>query len=151
MVSDLYALTGRLPYVGVFALAAIGLYVLCASRNLVKRVAGLAIVQAALALFYAVLGAQIGARAPALAPGETPFAQLYANPLPQAQMVGALTVGAGALLVALALIVRVREAYGGVEEDEIDAADDAQDRAVSAAPAAFDPIAAGALAKEPAP
>jgi multicomponent Na+:H+ antiporter subunit C len=131
VVSDVYALVGRLPYVGVFALAAVGLYVLCASRNLIKRVAGLAIVQAALALFYGVLGAQIGGRAPALAPGETPFAQLYANPLPQAQMVGAMAVGAGAILLALALVVRVREAYGAVEEDEVDAADDAQDRAVA--------------------
>ena len=131
MVTDLYALVGRLPYVEVFALAAIGLYVLCASRNLIKRVAGLAIVQAALALFYGLLGAQIGGRAPALAPGEVPFAQLYANPLPQAQMVGAMVVGGGAILLALALVVRVREAYGGVEEDEVDAADDAQDRAAA--------------------
>jgi multicomponent Na+:H+ antiporter subunit C len=132
VVNDVYALLARLPYVGVFALAAIGLYVLCASRNLIKRVAGLAVVQAALALFYAILGAQIGGRAPALAPGETPFAQLYANPLPQAQMVGALVVGTGGILLALALVVRVREAYGAVEEDEIDAADDAQDRAAGA-------------------
>lgn len=128
MVIGPLELLGRLPYVGVFALAALGLYVLCASRNLIKRVAGLAILQAALALFYAGLGARTGGRAPVLDQGEAAFAHPYANPLPQAQMVGALIVGVGALMLALALIVRVRETYGAIEEDEIDAADDEQDR-----------------------
>jgi multicomponent Na+:H+ antiporter subunit C len=129
MVSEGIAFAGRLAYVGVFALAVIGLYVLCASRNLIKRVAGLAILEGALGLFYAVLGAQIGGRAPTLEAHEIPYAQVYANPLPQAQMAGAGVVGVGALVLALALVVRVREAYGAIEEDEIDAADDAQDRA----------------------
>ena len=130
MVSTALALgVGRLAFAAVFGLAAIGLYVLCASRNLLKRVAGLAILQGALALFYAVMAGQIGARAPALEAHETPYAQVYANPLPQAQMTGGAVVSLGLLLVALALIVRVREAYGAIEENEIDAADDAQDAA----------------------
>ncbi|HVY02655.1 MAG TPA: cation:proton antiporter subunit C [Caulobacterales bacterium] len=130
---DPLTIFGRAPYIGVFALAALGLYVLVASRNLVKRVAGLVILQAALALFFAVLGARLGAQAPVIAPGESVYGQAYANPLPQAQMIGALIVGAGVIALALALIVRVREAYGAIEEDEIDAADDQQDRAEGAA------------------
>lgn len=126
MVSELPLLIGRLPYVGVFALAAIGLYVLAASRNMVKRTAGLAILYAALALFFACVAAQTGGAAPLT---QSTARTLYANPLPQAQMIGALVVGAVTIMLALALAVRTREEYGSVEEDEIDAADDGRDRA----------------------
>ena len=125
---DLFALLGRLPYVGVFALAALGLYVLVASRNLIKRLAGLIILQAALALFYAGFAASTEGRAPTLNAREA-TTNMFANPMPHAQMIGALVVGAGAVLLGLALIVRVREGYGSIEEDEIDGADDEQDRA----------------------
>jgi multicomponent Na+:H+ antiporter subunit C len=126
VVSELPLLVGRLPYVGVFALAAIGLYVLAASRNMIKRTAGLAIVYAALALFFASIAAQGGGMAPIVQPGKP---ALFANPLPQAQMIGAIVVGAVTIMLALALAVRTREGYGSIEEEEIDAADDAQDRA----------------------
>ena len=130
MVSEALALgVGRIAYALVFVLAVVGLYVLCASRNLLKRAAGLAVLQGALALFYVVMAGQYGARAPALQPDEAPYAQAYASPAPQAQIVGACVVGAASVLLAFALIVRVRETYGVIEENEIDVADDAQDRA----------------------
>jgi multicomponent Na+:H+ antiporter subunit C len=126
VVSELPLLIGRLPYVGVFALAAIGLYVLAASSNMIKRTAGLAMLYAALALFFACIAAQTAGVAPIVRPGE---ASLFANPMPQAQMIGATVIGAVTIMLALALAVRTREEYGSVEEDEIDAADDARDRA----------------------
>jgi multicomponent Na+:H+ antiporter subunit C len=59
------------------------------------------------------------------------YDKLYANPLPQALMLGATVSGAAMILLALALVIRIRESYGGVEMDEIvaaDAADDAGER-----------------------
>ena len=48
----------------------------------------------------------------------------YSNPLPHVLMLTAIVVGVATLSVGLALVVRIREAYGTIEEDELEAADD---------------------------
>lgn len=44
---------------------------------------------------------------------------VYSNPLPHVLMLTAIVVGVATLSVGLAIIVRIREAYGTVEADEI--------------------------------
>lgn len=44
---------------------------------------------------------------------------VYSHPLPSVLMLTAIVVGVATTAVALALVVRIREAYGTVEEDEI--------------------------------
>ncbi|MEM1146213.1 MAG: cation:proton antiporter subunit C [Pseudomonadota bacterium] len=48
---------------------------------------------------------------------------VYSNPLPHVLMLTAIVVGVATLAVGLAIIVRIREAYGTVEIDEIRAMD----------------------------
>ncbi len=48
---------------------------------------------------------------------------VYSNPLPHVLMLTAIVVGVATLAVGLAIIVRIREAYGTVEADEIRAID----------------------------
>ncbi len=48
---------------------------------------------------------------------------VYSNPLPHVLMLTAIVVGVATLAVGLAIIVRIREAYGTVETDEIRAMD----------------------------
>jgi len=48
---------------------------------------------------------------------------VYSNPLPHVLMLTAIVVGVATLAVGLAIIVRIREAYGTVENDEIRAMD----------------------------
>jgi multicomponent Na+:H+ antiporter subunit C len=48
---------------------------------------------------------------------------VYSNPLPSVLMLTAIVVGVATTALALALIVRVREDYGSIEEDEILALD----------------------------
>ncbi len=48
---------------------------------------------------------------------------IYSNPLPHVLMLTAIVVGVATLAVGLAIIVRIREAYGTVESDEIRAMD----------------------------
>ena len=48
---------------------------------------------------------------------------VYSNPLPHVVMLTAIVVGVSTLAVGLAIIVRIREAYGTVEADEIRAMD----------------------------
>ena len=48
---------------------------------------------------------------------------VYTNPLPHVLILTAIVVGVATTAVGLSLAVRIREAYGTVEEDELDAAD----------------------------
>lgn len=53
---------------------------------------------------------------------ETPDA-IYSNPLPHVLILTAIVVGVATLAIGLALVVRIRETYGTIEEDEIDKLD----------------------------
>jgi multicomponent Na+:H+ antiporter subunit C len=44
---------------------------------------------------------------------------LYSNPLPQVLILTAIVVGVSTTALGLAFVVRIKEAYGTVEEDEI--------------------------------
>ena len=115
---------GLYNYWIVIGLMMIGLYVVVASGNLVKKVIGLNIFQASVFLLYISVGKVAGGTAPIRAEGF----ELYSTPLPHVLILTAIVVGVATLALGLALAVRVGEAYGTVEEDEIramDAADDA--------------------------
>jgi len=48
---------------------------------------------------------------------------LYSNPLPHVLILTAIVVGVATLAIGLALVVRIREVYGSIEEDEINEID----------------------------
>ena len=54
----------------------------------------------------------------------------YSNPLPHVLILTAIVVGVATTAVGLAQIVRIYEAYGTADEDEIDAMDNADDKPV---------------------
>lgn len=113
--------------VTVFLMIA-GLFVVIARANLVKKLVGLAIFQTSVYLLYIAPGKLIGGTAPIVAPGFT----VYSNPLPHVLILTAIVVGIATLALGLALVVRIREAYGSIEEDDIlqqDAAAPADPRA----------------------
>ena len=60
-------------------------------------------------------GKIIGGTAPILDPAFT----VYSNPLPHVLILTAIVVGVATLALGLALVVRINEAYGTIEEDEI--------------------------------
>ena len=51
--------------------------------------------------------------------GITTDPNLYINPLPHALMLTAIVVSLGTTGVAIALLMRIKETYGSVEEDDI--------------------------------
>ena len=53
------------------------------------------------------------------APIITEGAVAYSNPLPHVLILTAIVVGVATTALGLALVVRIKEAYGSVEEDEI--------------------------------
>ncbi len=101
----------------VIALMLIGLYTVIARHNLVKKVMGLTMMQVSVILLYVAMAKVDGGTAPIIAEGAE--AATYSNPLPHVLMLTAIVVGISTTALALALVVRIREDYGTVEEDEI--------------------------------
>jgi multicomponent Na+:H+ antiporter subunit C len=98
----------------------VGLYIVVARGNLVKKLVGLNIFQASVFLLYISMGKVLGGTAPIAAEG----IELYSNPLPHVLILTAIVVGVATTALGLAIVVRINEAYGSVEEDEIQAQDE---------------------------
>lgn len=105
-------------YWSCFLLLTVGLYGMLIKRNLVKKVIGMSIFQSSIILFFIVLAYKSGATVPdfdaRLADQE---AAAYINPLPHALMLTAIVVGVATIGVALALLIRVYQGYGTLDED----------------------------------
>jgi multicomponent Na+:H+ antiporter subunit C len=100
---------------GAAALLVIGLYITMTRQNLIKKVVGLNIFQTAVFLLYIQMGYVSDGTAPIAEAGRV----LYSNPLPHVLILTAIVVSVSVTSLALTLIVRIREAYGSIEEDEI--------------------------------
>jgi multicomponent Na+:H+ antiporter subunit C len=92
-----------------------GLFILIARGNLIKKLIGLSIFQSSVYLLYLAPGKLVGGTAPILSDIFT----VYSNPLPHVLILTAIVVGVATLALGLALVVRIREAYGCIEEDQI--------------------------------
>ena len=106
-------------YIIVIILMMTGLFIVIARANLIKKLIGLSIFQTSVFLFYISVGKVAGGTAPILDgnPGT-----LYSNPLPHVLILTAIVVGVATTALGLALILRINEAFGSIEEDEIIAA-----------------------------
>lgn len=115
---------GLFNYWVVIFLMMVGFYALISRGNLVKKVIGLNIFQTSVIIFYVSTGKIVGGTAPILigddhGPAEAGAEVVYSNPLPHVLMLTAIVVGVATMAMALALVVRIRETYGTVEDDEI--------------------------------
>jgi multicomponent Na+:H+ antiporter subunit C len=106
---------GLVNYYVVIVLMMIGLYTVISRRNLVKQLLGLSVFQTSVIMLYVTMGKVEGGTAPIVAEGH----EVYSNPLPHVLMLTAIVVGVATTAVGLALVSRIREAYGSIEEDEI--------------------------------
>ena len=109
------ALASHYGYWITVLLMVVGLYITIASGDLVKKLIGLGIFQTSVYLLYIAPGTLIGATAPIVSESFT----TYSNPLPHVLILTAIVVGVATLALGLAIVVRIREAYGSIEEDEI--------------------------------
>ena len=106
-------------YLIVILLMMVGLFLVISRANLVKKLVGLSIFQTSVFLFYITLGRVSGGTAPILTDAPD---MLYSNPLPHVLILTAIVVGVATTALGLALILRIRESFGSIEEDEILAA-----------------------------
>ncbi|MEE9272431.1 MAG: cation:proton antiporter subunit C [Robiginitomaculum sp.] len=138
-------------YAIIIILMMTGLYVVFASGNMIKKLVGLSVFQTSVFLLYISMGKITGGQPPILtkadmeagakaaashasdishgAAGVSEHAlqsaseTIYSNPLPHVLILTAIVVGVATLAIGLALVVRTREAYGTIEEAEIDQLD----------------------------
>ncbi|MDH5340121.1 MAG: cation:proton antiporter subunit C [Rubrivivax sp.] len=110
---------GHFTYFITMFLMIVGLFIVIARGNLIKKLVGLGIFQTSVYLLYIAPGKLVGGTAPILSEAFT----VYSNPLPHVLILTAIVVGVATLALGLALVVRIREAYDSIEEDEILALD----------------------------
>ncbi len=106
---------GHYNYWIVIFLMMTGFYIVISRGNMIKKIAGLNIFQVSVFLLYISIGNVRDGTAPIITEGFT----VYSNPLPHVLILTAIVVGVATTSLALALVVRIREAYGTIEEDEI--------------------------------
>ena len=110
-------------WITIFLMVA-GLYVVIARGNLIKKLIGLGIFQTSVYLLYIAPGKLVGGTAPIIAEGFS----VYSNPVPHVLILTAIVVGVATLALGLAIVVRIREAYGTIEEDEVLRSDEDEPR-----------------------
>ena len=118
----------------VIFLMMVGFYILISRSNLIKKIVGLNVFQTAVFMLYISMGKITGGTPPILvkdphgadeglggaeALHEGVAEVVYSNPLPHVLILTAIVVGIATTSVGLALAVRIKEAYGTMEEDEI--------------------------------
>lgn len=111
---------GLYNYWIVIFLAMAGLYIVIASGNLIKKLIGLNVFQASVFVLYISFGKVFGGTAPILDKAY----DTYSNPLPHVLILTAIVVGVATTALGLALVVRIRAAYGTIEEEEIHSQDE---------------------------
>lgn len=115
---------GHLNYWLFIVLMMTGLYIVVSKGNLVKKIVGLNIFQTAVFMLYISMGKVTGGTAP-IFPVDMNIDPnvIYSNPLPHVLILTAIVVGVATTSLGLALVIRIREEYGTIEEEGILAAD----------------------------
>jgi len=114
---------GLYNYWIVIFLMMVGFYIVIASNNLVKKIIGLNIFQTSVFMLFIFMGKVAGGTAPILDDG----IEKYSNPLTHVLILTAIVVGVATTSLGLALIVRIKEVYDSIEEDELLALDTERD------------------------
>lgn len=102
----------------IIILFLVGPFGMIFSKNLMKKLMAMNVMQVAVIIFFLALGQKTGATIPIEASGITDIGR-YINPLPHALMLTAIVVSLATTGVTLALLTLIQRNYGTLEEDEI--------------------------------
>lgn len=111
---------GLYNYWVVIILMMAGFYIVLSRPNLIKKLIGLNIFQTSVFILYISIGKVSGGSAPIIAEG----VKSYSNPLPHVLILTAIVVGVATTALGLALVIRIKESYGTIEDDEINRMDE---------------------------
>ncbi|NNF17800.1 MAG: cation:proton antiporter subunit C [Gammaproteobacteria bacterium] len=112
---------GLYNYWIVIVLMMTGFYIVIARPNLIKKIVGLFVFQTSVFIFFITMAKVEDGTAPIIQEG----VNLYSNPLPHVLILTAIVVSLATTALGLALVVRIRESYGTINEDDIHVQDEA--------------------------
>ena len=109
------------PYIFSTIIMMAGLFIIFYSNNLGKKLVGLSIFQNSVLLFFIAISYVKDSNAPFLECTDYNICNTsFSNPLPQVLMLTAIVVGVAITALGLSILIRIKEAYGTIEEDEIE-------------------------------
>lgn len=111
-------LATRHAYVAFTLLLCIGIYIMIADKNLVKKIIGLNLFQTAVFLLFIASAYVEGGNIPIVPHGEV-GGETFVSPLPQVLVLTAIVVGVSLTAVGLALCIRIYEEYGTLRTDAL--------------------------------
>ena len=115
----LQAILDHYNYWIAIVLMMVGFYTVVARGNLIKKLVGLNIFQTSVFLLYISMGKVTGGTAPILDDRYT----IYSNPIPHVLILTAIVVGVATTALGLSLVVRIRESYSTIKDNELDLVD----------------------------
>ena len=105
-------------YVLTFILMALGVYGMVVCSNYMKKLMSMNILQVAIIFFFLTFGQKADATIPVIMENIV-SPEAYINPLPHALMLTAIVVSLGTTGVGLALLMKIKDLYGTIEDEEI--------------------------------
>ncbi len=106
-------------YILCFILFLTGLYGLLISRNIIKIVISLTIVEISIFLMLILIGYISGGIAPVIFQQEVPQHQAVVDPLPQTMVLTAIVIALATNSMILAMAIRLYKKYGTFDIHEI--------------------------------
>ena len=113
-----FFLADRGIYTLTILLIAIGIFGMISCSNYVKKLISMNIMQVAIIFFFLTFGQKNDATLP-VAVTDILSADAYISPLPHALMLTAIVVSLGTTGVGLALLMKIKDIYGTIEDEEI--------------------------------
>ena len=113
-----YFLADRGIYMLTIVLLAIGIYGMIVCSNYMEKLMCMNIMQVSIIFFFLTFGQKDGATIP-VTMNNLFSADAYINPVPHALMLTAIVVSLGITGVGLALLMRIKDIYGTIEEKDI--------------------------------
>jgi multicomponent Na+:H+ antiporter subunit C len=114
------ALWGNIDYAAFVVLFCIGVYIIIAKQNLIKKLLGLNIMETAVFAFVVTSGMVDHGTAPIVGPG---MSGPFASPLPHAMVLTGIVVAVSITALALCLIIEIYRQCGTLEADELKGAE----------------------------
>lgn len=105
-------------YFFTLLLLLLGVYGMISCKNYMKKLICMNIMQVAVIFFYLCFAQKKGGTIP-VALDTIVNADKYVDPIPHGLMLTAIVVSLGTTGVGLALLTRIKEKYGSIEEDDI--------------------------------
>lgn len=114
MLSYVY---NNINYVGAACLFVTGLYIVLTNPNLIKKIIGINVMETSVFLLFVTIGYVQSGRTPIIDLADP--GPVYVNPLPSALILTGIVVAVSITVFALGLVLKIYEAYGTLELDEI--------------------------------